>query len=80
LAGSAAVTGRDSVGTDVGEDGFARDLVLAFYARGSRKGAMALDELFRKDTSACFYVVDVLRVVGEELPLLLKEVNKCMGW
>jgi hypothetical protein len=35
LAGGAAVTGRDSVGTDVGEDGFARDLVLAFYARGS---------------------------------------------
>jgi hypothetical protein len=41
---------------------------------------MALDELFWKDASACFYVVDVLRVVGEELPLLLKEVNECMSW
>lgn len=56
---------------DLIEDRIARDIETTLHAGGRRKGSMTLYNLFREHTSICFDVIDVLRVVGQQLPLIL---------
>lgn len=66
----------DFFGADVGEDGFAWDLVLAFAAAGGGEAAVALDEAGGFDASDALEVVDVLGVVGLKTVVVLQETDE----
>lgn len=79
-SGHAPIAAGDPLGPYIGEDGLTGDLVLADETGRSREGAVALDQLFREDASNRLQIVDVLGVIGEQLSLLLKEVDEFMSW
>lgn len=56
---------------DFNEDRVARNVESTLNAGGRRKGSMALYNLFRAYPGICFNVIDILRIVGQQLPLVL---------
>jgi hypothetical protein len=76
LAGGAV---GDVARPDFIEDRIARDIETALHAGGRRKGSMTLYNLLREYTSICFDIIDILRVVGQQLPLILKKPDECMS-
>ena len=68
LAGGAV---GDVARPDFVQDRIARDIKTTLHAGGRSKRSMALDNLFWEHTSICFNVINVLRVVGQQLPLVL---------
>lgn len=53
------------------EDRVARDIEPTLHAGSPRKGSMTLYNFFRKYPGICFNVIDILRVVSQQLPLVL---------
>ena len=72
------VAAGNPIGSDVGEDRFAGDLVLAFVASRSCERTVALNQLLREDTCHRLDVVNILGVIGEEFALLLEQVDEFM--
>ena len=51
----------------------------ALLAHEARPAAVALDQLLARDADVCLDVVDVLRVVGQELGVRVEELDKGVG-
>lgn len=64
---------------DFTEDRIAVDFKQTFDAGRGREGSMALYNLLREYSCISFNVVDILRVIGQQLPLVLKKSNESMG-
>lgn len=62
----------------LGEYHLAGDPVLAFYARGRRKGAVALNQLVLGNPGQHLKVVDVLGILCQQLLLGLEKRNECV--
>jgi hypothetical protein len=75
----AVITFCDHAALELREDSFSRNLVFALHARSGCKGAMALDQLVRMDSGKDFQVVNVLRVLGQKLALVLEKCNEGVG-
>lgn len=66
--------------SNVPEKGLSRNLELALDTRCRSKGSVALEHLLRKNSCISLNVVDVLSVVGQQLPLVLQQLDESMGW
>lgn len=55
------------------------DFVLTFDTGSSRKGSMALNHFFREYSCVSFNIINILRVIGQKLPLVLEQSNESMS-
>ena len=78
-SGDALDASRDLAGLHVVKYGVAGDLVTTALAGGGGEGAMALDQLLLAYSGIRLNVVDVLRIVGQELALVLQHGDEGVG-
>lgn len=62
--------------SDISENGITEDLELAFDTSGSGERSMTLYDLLRSDSRVGLDVVNVLGIVGQQLPLILQKLDE----
>lgn len=76
---NAAWASGDFVGLDLWENDLSLALVAALNTGSCSKRAVALNELVLGNTGLDFKVIDVLRVVCQQLPLLIEHGNELVS-